>query len=77
MIAFAILLPLTLIAAVASPDQRPALIDRAGLADMLACSLSSVDRYRRLPDFPRPARLGSRTPRWRVAEVDEWITTRQ
>ena len=54
------------------PFRRGTLIRVREVCEMLGISRSGV--YRRLSDgtFPRPARLGLRTVRWRVDEIEDW-----
>jgi hypothetical protein len=43
------------------------------LCDRLAVGRTTVWRWQRERGFPAPKKLGGRTARYRVAEVDAWL----
>lgn len=51
------------------------LLSRADLAERFNVSLATIDRLRKDPTFPEPARLGG-SVRWREQDVDDWVGTR-
>ena len=51
----------------------PALIDAAGLAQMLSCSRRHIANLDASGRLPLAIRLGSRCKRWRVDEIQAWI----
>src|SRR3974390_1300514 len=52
-------------------------VDRLGLAERFRCSLSTIDKLRTEPDFPKPFALSERRRAWRVKTVAEWLTARE
>ena len=49
-------------------------LDIQALAQHLNCSASSIRRWVRLGQFPRPARLGRRVLRWRRTDIEQWLS---
>ena len=42
------------------------------VAARFGVSKDSIWRWRREGDFPRPVKLGGRTTRWRLSDIEEW-----
>jgi hypothetical protein len=57
-----------------APATAPALVDRAGLARALSCSVKTVDRLRAEANFPEQHLY--ELPRFDVADVVAWIKAR-
>jgi predicted DNA-binding transcriptional regulator AlpA len=53
-------------------DQEPVLVDRQGVAEILACSPRHVYRLQ-ARGLPRPLRLGA-LARWRRGDIERWIS---
>lgn len=54
-----------------------ATIRKRPLARLLGVSAWSIDRWRKLGQFPEPIWLGPSTPVWRISDVDAWMTKRK
>ena len=52
-------------------------VDRMGLAERFRCSLSTIDKLRAEPDFPKPFALSERRKAWRVLTVAQWLAARE
>ena len=52
---------------------RAELLDYKGVASMLAVSVRTVWRWRDAGKIPPPVRMGRRTLRWRLADLESWI----
>ncbi len=49
-------------------------MDIVALAQHLDCSCSSIRRWVRLQQFPRPTRFGRRVLRWRRSDIEQWLS---
>lgn len=47
------------------------------IADRLGVSVASIWRWKRTGSFPRAVKLGDRTTRWRLADIEAWESSRQ
>ncbi|WP_417723386.1 helix-turn-helix transcriptional regulator [Salipiger sp.] len=47
------------------------------VAERLGVSAASIWRWKRDGDFPRAVKLGGRTTRWKLADVEAWEASRQ
>jgi predicted DNA-binding transcriptional regulator AlpA len=52
------------------------LMDLAGMADMLGVSESTARRLSNEAGFPARYRLAARCVRWRVSDVEQWLSGR-
>ena len=59
-----------------APDPL-ALMTKRELANLLAVDPWTIDRWRKSDDFPVPVWLSGTTPRWRRADIETWLATRQ
>jgi len=49
---------------------------RTTLARKLDVTPSTIDRWAKRPDFPKAIRIGA-SPRWDLAEIDQWLAAQQ
>jgi|SRR5580700_5050464 predicted DNA-binding transcriptional regulator AlpA len=48
------------------------------IARLLGVNPFSIDRWRKSdPEFPKPLWVSPSTPRWRRADIERWISSRQ
>jgi len=57
--------------------QETILISRQSIAKMLGCSPKTIDRLRERGEMPPPLIVAPRTIRWRKAEIEDWLASRQ
>jgi len=50
-----------------------AMLTRAEVAQRIGKSTTTAKRLQADPSFPKPVRIGNSRPRWRAAEVDQWL----
>ncbi|MCE2747158.1 MAG: AlpA family phage regulatory protein [Burkholderiales bacterium] len=55
--------------------QAPALLQTAALCAHLGMNSSTLWRWIRERNFPKPIEVGSKTRMWRTAEVDAWLNS--
>lgn len=60
-------------------QERSNLWTRDRVADYLSTSTDKLDKYRALPDFPKPLRLGgeARMLRWVPEEIEWWAMSQR
>ena len=57
-------------------DDAPELLTPADLAALLRVDQRTLRELRHEPDFPRAITIG-RSPRWRRASIERWLTRRE
>ncbi len=55
------------------PTQCPQLVDSRHVAAMLNLSVRTLWRLMKLRGFPQPIRVGSRSIRWRLSDIAEYV----
>lgn len=50
------------------------LIRRSEVETLTALSRSTIYKKMEMGDFPQPIRIGGRSVRWRLADVQNWIS---
>ena len=48
----------------------------AQVAERLAITRSTLNRWRQRDDFPKPLRLGPQAIGWRRADIERWLSDR-
>ena len=52
------------------------LLRRKEVEQMVSLSRASIYRLADLGDFPHPVRVGPRAVRWRLGDIERWISER-
>ena len=52
-------------------------ISKSEVANILQCSVSTIDRYRRLGNFPSHRQIGPRSIVWLKSEVLNWVESKK
>ena len=58
------------------PDDRPTYLNVGEVADMIDVSIDTIWRWTRNGSFPAPIKLGARTTRWTLSEIQNWAASR-
>lgn len=53
-------------------DSNQVFLSVGMVAKRYAVSVNSIWRWKREGDFPRPKKIGQRSTRWRLADLEAW-----
>jgi predicted DNA-binding transcriptional regulator AlpA len=53
------------------------LLNKKEVAEILGVSLSSIDRFRTKPDFPKPFKIDGGRPVWDMADLGNYIDNKK
>jgi len=58
-------------------NSEPIYITKSQVAEILNCSTSTIDRFRRVGKFPAHRKIGPRSIVWSKSEILNWVETKK